>query len=194
MDDVFNSNFFYLSARISIASMKSFSFAPIATYDANVLILGTMPGTKSLELNQYYGHNQNNFWKFMFDIYKTDFSNDYETKKALLQKNKIALWDVLQFCDRVGSLDSAIKNEIANDFETFLEQHPNIKTILFNGQKAAAFFKKYVHLKKDYQLITLPSTSPANASKSYESKLDQWKIIRALQLEKNKIYGNKITR
>ena len=194
MDDVFNSNFFYLSARIGIASMKSFSFAPIATYDANVLILGTMPGTKSLELNQYYGHNQNNFWKFMFDIYKTDFSNDYETKKALLQNNKIALWDVLQFCDRVGSLDSAIKNEISNDFESFLEQHPNIKTILFNGQKAAAFFKKYVHLKKDYQLITLPSTSPANASKSYESKLAQWKIISALQLEKNKIYGNKITR
>jgi hypoxanthine-DNA glycosylase len=180
MDDVFNSNIFYLSARISIACMKSFSFAPIANNDANVLILGTMPGTKSLELNQYYGHNQNNFWKFMFDIYKTDFSNDYEAKKALLQNNKIALWDVLQFCNRVGSLDSAIKNEIANDFETFLEQHPNIKTILFNGQKAAAFFKKYVHLKKDYELITLPSTSPANASKSYQSKLDQWKIISTL--------------
>lgn len=160
--------------------MKSFSFSPISNDDAKVLILGTMPGTKSLELNQYYGHNQNNFWKFMFTIFKEDFSNDYENKKALLQKNKIALWDVLQFCDRVGSLDSAIKNEIANDFETFLKQHPNIKTILFNGQKAAAFFKKYVHLQKSYQLITLPSTSPANASKTYQSKLDEWKIISSL--------------
>jgi hypoxanthine-DNA glycosylase len=160
--------------------MKSFSFAPISNTNATVLILGTMPGTKSLELNQYYGHSQNNFWKFMFSIFQEDFSTDYETKKALLQKNKIALWDVLQFCDRVGSLDSAIKNEIANDFETFLTQHPNITTILFNGQKAAAFFRKYVHLEKDYQLITLPSTSPANASKSYQSKLDEWKIINAL--------------
>lgn len=160
--------------------MKSFSFSPIANDDANVLILGTMPGIKSLELNQYYGHNQNNFWKFMFTIFKEDFSNDYETKKALLQKNKIALWDVLQFCERVGSLDSAIKNEIANDFETFLKQHPNIKTILFNGQKAASFFKKYVHLKKSYQLLTLPSTSPANASKTYQSKLEEWKIISSL--------------
>lgn len=160
--------------------MKSFSFAPISNNEANILILGTMPGTKSLELNQYYGHNQNNFWKFMFDIFNEDFSNDYETKKALLQKNKIALWDVLQFCDRVGSLDSAIKNEIANDFETFLKQHPNIKTILFNGQKAAAFFKKYVQLKNPYQLITLPSTSPANAAKTYQSKLDEWKIINSL--------------
>lgn len=160
--------------------MKSFSFSPIAKQDANILILGTMPGTKSLELNQYYGHNQNNFWKFMFAIFNEDFTTDYETKKALLQKKKIAVWDVLQFCDRVGSLDSAIKNEIANDFETFLEQHPNIKTILFNGQAAAAFFKKYVHLKNPYQLITLPSTSPANASKTYQSKLDEWKIIRTL--------------
>lgn len=157
--------------------MKSFSFAPISSDHANILILGTMPGTKSLELNQYYGHSQNNFWKFMFTILKEDFSNDYEVRKALLQKNNIALWDVLQYCDRVGSLDSAIKNEIANDFESFLKNHPNITTIFFNGQKAAAFFKKYVSLKKTYQLITLPSSSPANASKSFQSKLQEWQII-----------------
>jgi len=160
--------------------MKSFSFPPIASDKARILILGTMPGTKSLELNQYYGHNQNNFWKFMFAILKEDFSSDYEARKALVLKNQIAIWDVLQFCERVGSLDSAIKNEIANDFEHFLDLHPNIETILFNGQKAAAFFNKYVHLKKEYQLITLPSTSPANAGTTYQSKLDQWSIINTL--------------
>lgn len=160
--------------------MKSFSFPPISSDQANILILGTMPGTKSLELNQYYGHRQNNFWKFMFTILKEDFSNDYETRKALLQKNNIAVWDVLQFCDRVGSLDSAIKNEIANDFETFLKNHPNITTIFFNGQKAAVFFKKYVSLQKTYNQITLPSSSPANASKSFQSKLEEWKIIGSL--------------
>ena len=160
--------------------MKSFSFMPIAPQSATILILGTMPGTKSLEINQYYGHNQNNFWKFMFTILKEDFSNDYEVRKSLLHKNNIALWDVLQFCERVGSLDSAIKKEIPNDFETFLKDHPNIKTILFNGQKAASFFKKHVHLKKSYQLITLPSTSPANASKSLDFKLNEWKIISSL--------------
>ncbi|UUW08219.1 DNA-deoxyinosine glycosylase [Flavobacterium plurextorum] len=160
--------------------MKSFSFAPISSVNSTILILGTMPGTKSLELNQYYGHNQNNFWKFLFTIFNEDFSNDYETKKAFLLQNKIALWDVLQYCDRVGSLDSAIKNEIANDFESFLKQHSNIKTILFNGQKAAQFFKKYVKLQNTYQLITLPSTSPANASKSLQSKLEQWQIIGTL--------------
>lgn len=159
--------------------MKSFSFSPISSPNSNILILGTMPGTKSLELNQYYGHSQNNFWKFLFTIFNEDFSTDYDIRKKLLLKNNVALWDVLQYCDRVGSLDSAIKNEIANDFETFLKNHPNIKTILFNGQKAAAFFKKYVHLQKEYNLITLPSTSPANASKTYQSKLEEWKIIRS---------------
>lgn len=160
--------------------MKSFSFAPISSPTSKILILGTMPGTKSLELNQYYGHNQNNFWKFMFEILKEEFSQNYEERKNLLIKNNIALWDVLQFCDRVGSLDSAIKNEIANDFEQFLETHSQITTILFNGQKAASFFKKYVHLKNEYQTYTLPSTSPANASKTFQSKLDEWKIIETL--------------
>ncbi|MCI9844878.1 DNA-deoxyinosine glycosylase [Flavobacterium pectinovorum] len=159
--------------------MKSFSFAPIASNDATVLILGTMPGTKSLETQQYYGHAQNNFWRFMFEILNEDFTQDYENKKTLLIKNKIALWDVLQFCERIGSLDSAIKNEVPNDFEQFLRQHPNIKTILFNGQKAAAFFKKHVSVKDNkYQFILLPSTSPANAGKPFESKLNEWKIIR----------------
>ncbi|PAM93680.1 DNA-deoxyinosine glycosylase [Flavobacterium sp. IR1] len=161
--------------------MKSFSFPPITSKQANILILGTMPGTKSLELNQYYGHKQNNFWKFMFTILNEELSNEYEIRKALLQKNNIALWDVLQFCERIGSLDSAIKNEIANDFETFLKEHQQIHTILFNGKAAAAFFKKYVHLTKTYQLITLPSSSPANASISYENKLNEWKIINSLQ-------------
>lgn len=160
--------------------MKSFSFSPISAPDANLLILGTMPGTRSLELNQYYGHSQNNFWKFIFSVLQAEPSLDYEAKKAILIRHKIALWDVLQFCDRIGSLDSAIKNEIANDFESFLKDHPHIKTILFNGQKAAAFFKKYVHPEKTYELITLPSSSPANASKSFESKLEEWKIISSL--------------
>jgi len=160
--------------------MKSFSFAPISSPNSKILILGTMPGTKSLELNQYYGHNQNNFWKFMFQILGEEFSNDYEIRKRLLIKNGIALWDVLQFCDRVGSLDSAIKNEIANDFENFLETHPQIENILFNGQKAAVFFKKYVHLKKEYKTFTLPSTSPANAGKAFQDKLNEWNVIKTL--------------
>ncbi|MEA9415444.1 DNA-deoxyinosine glycosylase [Flavobacterium sp. PL02] len=161
--------------------MESYSFDPISSPNASVLILGTMPGIKSLELGQYYGHKQNNFWKILFTVFNEDFTDVYEAKKEILIKNNIALWDVLKYCDRVGSLDSTIKNEITNDFDTFLKQHPDIKTILFNGQKAAAFFKKYIKVSDDYKLITLPSTSPANAGKSFDSKLNEWKIILELQ-------------
>ena len=161
--------------------MQSHSFEPIASPNASVLILGTMPGIKSLELGQYYGHKQNNFWKILFTIFKEDLTDDYEAKKEFILKNNLAVWDVLKNCDRIGSLDSAIKNEITNDFDTFLKEHPNIKTILFNGQKAAAFFKKYINVDDDYKLITLPSTSPANASKSFKLKLKEWNVILELQ-------------
>ncbi|MEO7978501.1 DNA-deoxyinosine glycosylase [Flavobacterium sp.] len=161
--------------------MKSFSFPPISTAHATILILGTMPGTKSLEIQQYYGHPRNNFWPFMFEILNENFSESYEARKSVLLKHNIALWDVLQFCDRIGSLDSAIKNEISNDFNVFLKNHPHIKTIVFNGQKAGALFKKYVRVNESYTFITLPSTSPANAGKNYEAKLNEWKVIRDLK-------------
>lgn len=157
--------------------MKKYSFEPISNKEATILILGTMPGEQSILLNQYYGHSCNNFWKFIYTIFETPFSDDYENKKALLLENNIALWDVLQVCERKGSLDSAIKNEVANDFEHFLKNHPKINQIFFNGQKAASFFKKYVILERHYQTTTLPSTSPANASKTFEEKLLEWKKI-----------------
>lgn len=158
--------------------MIKYSFKPISNKDATILILGTMPGEQSILLDQYYGHSRNNFWKLLFTIFETPFSEDYENRKALILNNNIALWDVLQVCERQGSLDSAIKNEVANDFEYFLKNHPKINHIFFNGQKAASFFKKYVSLEKDYPTTILPSTSPANAGKTFEEKLSEWKKIK----------------
>ena len=93
-------------------------------------------------------------------------------------KNQIALWDVLEACVRSGSLDSAIVQEVPNDFNSFLKAHPNIKHIYFNGQKAAAYFKKYIKPENDYHLTTMPSTSPAHAGKSFDAKLMEWSIIK----------------
>jgi hypoxanthine-DNA glycosylase len=158
--------------------MKKYSFEPISSKEATILILGTMPGEQSIALNQYYGHARNNFWKLLFTIFQRPFSNHYEDRKALIINNKVALWDVLQVCERQGSLDSAIKNEVANDFNHFMKNHINIKHIFFNGQKAASYFKKYVILDTNYQTTTLPSTSPANAGKTFEQKLAEWSFIR----------------
>ncbi len=158
--------------------MLKHSFSPISHPNARVLILGTMPGVQSLALQQYYGHPRNAFWKIIFSVLETPFSTDYEQRKNVLLDNGIALWDVLEACVREGSLDSAIEQEVPNDFDSFLKAHPNIRHIYFNGQKAAKFFKQHVAVSDDYQLVTLPSTSPANAGMSFEKKLLEWESIK----------------
>lgn len=166
--------------------MQIYSFPAISNKEAKVLILGTMPGVQSLKLNQYYGHNLNAFWKILFTIFEEPFSLDYEIRKEVVLKNNIAVWDVLQTCVRKGSLDSAIEQEVPNDFNAFLAAHPNIEYIFFNGQKAAHYFKKYVTVSEKYKLHTLPSTSPAHASLSFELKKEAWQIIQQEVSNKNK--------
>ncbi len=163
--------------------MKIYSFPPVSDQNAKVLVLGTMPGVQSLHLNQYYGHRRNAFWKIMFTLFDEPFSTDYTLRKALLLQHKVAVWDVLQACIRQGSLDSAIAQEIPNDFEPFLQRHPNLTHILFNGQKAAHYFRQHVRLSTHCKLITLPSTSPANAGISFEQKQKEWQIINELLAE-----------
>lgn len=158
--------------------MKIQSFPSLSNPEAKVLLLGTMPGEKSLELNQYYGHPQNLFWKLVAAIFNEPLPTDYDQKKEMLLRNDLAVWDVLQACERKGSLDSAIMKEIPNDFTNFFETHPNLKLIAFNGQKAAAFFKKHVGLSNAYTFVILPSTSPAHAGKNFEQKLKEWTVIR----------------
>jgi len=153
------------------------SFPPIATTDAKVLIVGTMPGIQSLQLQQYYGNPRNHFWKILFTICQEEFTSDYEARKKILLSNQIALWDVLQACERLGSLDSAIAKEEPNDFNGFLYQHSDITHIYFNGQAAAKYFKKYISLERSYTLVTLPSTSPAHAGMSFEGKLSVWQEL-----------------
>lgn len=166
--------------------MQVSSLPAISNNDAKVLVLGTMPGVQSLKLNQYYGHNQNAFWKILFTIFNEPFSLDYEIRKELVVKHTIAVWDVLQTCVREGSLDSAIKQEVPNDFNAFLAAHPNIEHIFFNGQKAAHYFKKYVTVSEKYKLHTLPSTSPAHAGLSFELKKEAWQIIQQVASNKNR--------
>ena len=153
------------------------SFPSISDPNAKILILGTMPGAQSLSVNEYYGNRRNHFWKLLFTLYNEPYTNDYQKKKNLILKYHIALWDVLQACEREGSLDSAILKEVPNDFKDFLIAHSQITHIFFNGQPATRFFKKYVTIDNKYILETLPSTSPANAGTSFEGKLEAWRQI-----------------
>lgn len=151
------------------------SFAPLIDERTEILIVGTMPGIKSLEEKQYYAHPRNAMWHIISRLYNQKFAS-YKQKTECLLGHHIGMWDNLQYCERCGSLDSNIKNEIPNDFEHLLQQYPRVKKLLFNGQKSFAFFKKYhPALLEQYQYRVMPSTSPANASQKPEHKFETWR-------------------
>ncbi|MDM1514770.1 DNA-deoxyinosine glycosylase, partial [Myroides odoratimimus] len=120
------------------------SFKPVVFDEAKVLILGTMPSIKSLDFQEYYGNKQNVFWKILFSVFREEYSDVYKDKLDLLQRKGIALWDVLQSCERKSSLDSDITAEEANDIKGLLIEYPNIRTIVFSSQKARQYFDKYI--------------------------------------------------
>ena len=156
---------------------KISSFPPIINYESKILILGSIPGMKSLEMKQYYAHPQNKFWKIICEIFNEEFTTDYTERIKILEKYHVALWDVIDTCERKGSLDSEIRNEEANKIEELLQNFPNIKAIFCNGQKSHKNLQKILGKKFRLPIIVLPSTSPANAGLSYFDKLKSWYII-----------------
>jgi hypoxanthine-DNA glycosylase len=160
-------------------------FPPIAAPDARILILGSMPGQKSLEESQYYAHPRNSFWPIIFNILKTNNELTYNDRKTLLIKNKIALWDVLKSCYREGSLDTNIDQSTIepNDFDRFFSKHKQVTVVFFNGSKAEQLFNKnsiktLKQAEQNLSFFRLPSTSPAHASLTFEQKLLQWEVIK----------------
>lgn len=156
------------------------SFEPIIGEEPKVLILGSMPSVKSLEVQEYYGFGHNQFWKIMGELFGFDKDSSYEKRKNELIKNRIALWDVIHSCRREGSLDKDIKDIEVNDIVGLVRENPSITTVILNGGKARDIYKK--HFKndlEDIESIALYSTSPANAIK-YERKLEQWSIIKKI--------------
>lgn len=157
---------------------RSDGFPPIARRDARVLILGSLPGVRSIQAAEYYAHPRNAFWSIMAAMIGA--SGDYGQRCDLLRANGIAVWDVLASSVRPGSLDANIDLDTAevNDFTTFLRGHTEIQRICFNGQKAAQIFRNRVLptlTDSRLDLRTLPSTSPAHASMTVEQKLAYWR-------------------
>lgn len=157
-------------------------FKPISNPDAKILILGSMPGERSLQMQQYYAWPQNAFWPMMSQLLRFDPTEPYEIRCRHIADANIALWDVLASCHRTGSLDSDIKNEQANEFSKFFNTHKQIKALFFNGQKAQKLFTRHVlkSLPQEFQALyfqILPSTSPAHASMTFDEKLNLWRTI-----------------
>ncbi len=156
------------------------SFAPVANRNAEVLILGSMPGEASLRACRYYAHPQNAFWPIVGEVVGFDPALPYTRRLTALKAARIALWDVLRSCHREGSLDTRIRrsDEVANDFEKFFRTHPRIVRVLFNGGRAAECYRRHVlrnGIATGLVYERLPSTSPANASWSRARKAAAWR-------------------
>jgi len=156
------------------------SFAPIIPQKSKILILGSLPGDRSLQENQYYAHPQNRFWKTLALLLSVPIPMDYVDRVNLLHRHHIALWDVCEAAMRKGSMDSDILKENPNRIDQLLQDNADIRTICFNGQKAQKLFDKYFNRSPHIQYITLPSSSPANANFNQERLLGAWEVVRKI--------------
>jgi len=157
---------------------ESRGFPAVSAVDARVLVLGSLPGARSIAEQQYYAHPRNAFWPVMRELYGID--GDYRERCQKLTDRGIALWDVLGSSVRPGSMDADIDVGTAqpNNFATFLDEHRQLRRICFNGRKAEQLFERLVAGLIAGELperVVLPSTSPAFASMPFESKLEQWR-------------------
>jgi hypoxanthine-DNA glycosylase len=165
----------------SAGARLSIGFPPVADARARVLVLGSLPGRKSLQMREYYAQPQNAFWKIMGNLFGAAPELPYDARMERLRANGVALWDVLAAGERHGSLDSAIvpASVVVNDFNAFFARHGQIRLICFNGNTAAALFRRKVRpdLPADAAALegrVLPSTSPAYATLRFEHKLAAW--------------------
>lgn len=154
---------------------------PVVDGRTRALVLGSMPGEVSLQMQQYYAHPRNAFWRIMSELIGFDVHADYPSRLQGLLSAGIGLWDTLRNCDRPGSLDSAIVRDSmeVNDFEALFAEHPGITRVFFNGAKAERVFLRRVASAVDFPVdcTRLPSTSPANAAVSYSAKLRAWRAV-----------------
>lgn len=166
---------------------RIYGFAPVWRSDARLLILGSMPSVESLKQGFYYAHPRNAFWPMMAEILGEQAPASVEEKKEMLVRRRIALWDSACSCEREGSLDSAIREPKASDFETLYRNCPEIRHVFFNGAAACQLYRRLVS-KQDEDggriFHRMPSTSPAYTLR-YEEKLKIWKkeIEEALKHE-----------
>jgi hypoxanthine-DNA glycosylase len=170
---------------ISEPQTRISGFPPVVGSQPRVLILGSMPSIASLDVHEYYALPRNVFWPIMGELFGAHFKLAYQQRLDVLTACRVALWDVLESCIRPGSLDSSIdaQSVSVNNFSCLFASYPTISQVFFNGKKSAAMYRRYVlpmldSATADMPGNTLPSTSPAHASLSFDEKLAAWAIVR----------------
>jgi len=150
--------------------------APVASSNTRLLVLGSFPGAASLAAQQYYGHPRNHFWPLLSAIWQIDLrAMPYLARLDVLRERGLGVWDVYASCHREGSLDSAIRLAAPNDLIGLASGLPGLQAVAHNGGESARAMRITAAL--GLPVYRLPSSSPANASWSFERKLAAWREV-----------------
>lgn len=151
---------------------------PVLTPDSRLLVLGSFPGVASLQAQQYYGHPRNHFWPLLSALWGVDLVGaSYAERLAEVRRRGLGLWDIYASCRREGSLDQAIEDAEFNDLASLRRLAPKLQLVAHNGGESARAMRHVASL--GYAVLRLPSTSPANASWSFDRKLNAWRAAFA---------------
>jgi hypoxanthine-DNA glycosylase len=149
-------------------------FAPVIDASVETLILGSFPSEASLAAGQYYAHPRNQFWRILGSVLGEPLADlPYDERLRRVLAHRIGIWDVIDACDRPGSLDSNIRNHRPNDFRRLRELAPSLVRVCFNGGTAGRFARAFA--AAGYETCVLPSTSPAHAARTFDDKLARWR-------------------
>ena len=155
------------------------SFAPHVAPDTRLLILGSLPGARSLAERRYYAHPTNQFWRLVGAAIDRPLATmTYDERLGALADAKIGLWDVIRSAERLTSSDSLIREAEAHDLAALIAALPDLRMIAFNGGKAAAIGRRQLPVLEGVALVDLPSSSAANTV-GYAAKLERWLGLRA---------------
>ena len=155
--------------------IRAVGFAPVYNEESRLLILGSFPSVKSRAEGFYYGNPQNRFWRTVCSFFGDGVPKTIEEKREFLLRRGIALWDVIERCDIVGSADASIKNEVVADIPLLFE-NTKISAVFCNGTKSYELFSQ--KFPEFLPLATkLPSTSPANPRFRVETWHDALKSV-----------------
>ena len=151
-------------------------FDPVFDERSRVLVLGSFPSVLSRENAFYYGNPQNRFWRVIAACpggSPASLAASIEAKRELLLGHGIALWDVIESCDIKGSSDASIKNVVPARIERIVGS-AHIGAVFCNGGTAGRLYRRYLQDRTGIPAVGLPSTSPANASWSFERLVERW--------------------
>jgi hypoxanthine-DNA glycosylase len=148
---------------------------PVVTPDTRLLVLGSFPGVASLQAGQYYGHPRNHFWPLLAALWRQPMASwPYAQRIDWIQGHGLGLWDVYAHCRRDGSLDADIRDAELNDLPALVSRLPQLCLIAHNGGESAKVMR--ITRALGSPVVRLPSTSPANASWSFERKRAAWQL------------------